>query len=640
LKKKVAVFANGWNSENVYKYLKGLQEYTPDHTIDYFVFLCHATYGITEELRNAMNTIYTLPDLSTFDAAIIFYPGINFENSIEYIYDKAEKAGIPVISIGRRYKDFYHIGIDNYVGMKELVNHLIEEHDVKTVQYIAGSRENFDSNERLRAVKDAFYEHNMSFSDDEIFYSNWELLPTTRHVMDMFEEGQKMPRAFICANDKLAESVSYALENCNIPTPEEVIVTGFDYIDEGQLFYPSIASVDQQYSLIGKASTEMLVKIFDGTIGDKKDDIIQCKFCLGESCGCQNTNNENERRRMYARGVPRKNILVDQMEGRRNRLESAIISATNFENLQDGICDVFTNSRGLEGDSFYYMVDPELRYIPEREKDAFPKFQYAEEMLVFLGKSHGKRVETKSIKTVELIPEYDGEDENHIYVFLALYFDAYVYGYLTFVDILDWIISDNMFYKFERSVAKSIILYKRNVQVIELNKRLSELMEKDPLTNVKNRIAYERYVSEMQKKYDRGEVKEFAVAFFDINNLKFVNDTLGHESGDIYIRNCCRLICNSFKHCPIFRIGGDEFVSFISGEDYDNREAILTEMRAAMRNIQKETDRVLEHVSFASGMAEYDSEIDNDFKSVFKRADNLMYKNKAAMKKEYGNSIR
>lgn len=47
---------------------------------------------------------------------------------------------------------------------------------------------------------------------------------------------------------------------------------------------------------------------------------------------------------------------------------------------------------------------------------------------------------------------------------------------------------------------------------------------------------------------------------FDINNLKIINDTLGHDFGDILIIDSCKLICKVFKRSPVYRIGGDEFV--------------------------------------------------------------------------------
>lgn len=61
----------------------------------------------------------------------------------------------------------------------------------------------------------------------------------------------------------------------------------------------------------------------------------------------------------------------------------------------------------------------------------------------------------------------------------------------------------------------------------------------------------------------------------DVNGLKFVNDTLGHAAGDEYIRQACHIVCRHFKHSPVYRIGGDEFVVVPHGEDLENYRDIL-----------------------------------------------------------------
>lgn len=64
------------------------------------------------------------------------------------------------------------------------------------------------------------------------------------------------------------------------------------------------------------------------------------------------------------------------------------------------------------------------------------------------------------------------------------------------------------------------------------------------------------------------ETVEFALLVADVNGLKEANDALGHESGDQLIKNTSRCICKIFEHSPVFRIGGDEFVVILTGEDY------------------------------------------------------------------------
>ena len=122
----------------------------------------------------------------------------------------------------------------------------------------------------------------------------------------------------------------------------------------------------------------------------------------------------------------------------------------------------------------------------------------------------------------------------------------------------------------------------------------------------------------------------------DMNNLKQINDDFGHKAGDLYIKGCCRLICEAFKHSPVFRIGGDEFVAVLQGQDYENRSEIAEKLRSnfAEAFAQQELDPWLRY-SAAVGVAEYTDE-DNSFEQVFKRADQMMYEEKKQFKQKYG----
>jgi len=214
---------------------------------------------------------------------------------------------------------------------------------------------------------------------------------------------------------------------------------------------------------------------------------------------------------------------------------------------------------------------------------------------------------------------------------MPLHCDSFVCGYIVLTDINEWL-ATNMFFKFENRFDHSLFLYRGNVQVTQLNRKLSSIMEKDPLTSVKNRRAFEDYIDTMNRAFKEGVLTEFAVAYFDVNNLKTINDNMGHEAGDTYIKNCCNLICNTFKKSPIFRIGGDEFVAILTEHDYEHRDAYLESMREKMRSPIMYTSPILEQVSIASGIAIYESEKDRDIRSVFKRADDAMYENKQEMK--------
>ena len=149
----------------------------------------------------------------------------------------------------------------------------------------------------------------------------------------------------------------------------------------------------------------------------------------------------------------------------------------------------------------------------------------------------------------------------------------------------------------------------------------------DALTGIRNKLAYTEFEEKMNRKIAKNCQEDFAVTVFDLNDLKKINDTKGHQAGDVHICEGCKFICEKFKHSPVFRIGGDEFVAVSSGEDYDNIEELM--LSFAEHNAQaKENGGIV----IACGMAKYKN--DDLLASVFLRADKKMYENKKMLKGE------
>ena len=147
----------------------------------------------------------------------------------------------------------------------------------------------------------------------------------------------------------------------------------------------------------------------------------------------------------------------------------------------------------------------------------------------------------------------------------------------------------------------------------------------DPLTGVKNKRAF----VEQEKAIDENlqESEPFSVAVCDVNGLKHINDTYGHKAGDEYIRSASRLICESFQHSPVFRIGGDEFVVILGARDHASRDDIVADF-----NSKVEANIGTDNVVIAIGISDFVPGQDTNLHAVFQRADSLMYSRKQQLK--------
>jgi diguanylate cyclase (GGDEF)-like protein len=180
-------------------------------------------------------------------------------------------------------------------------------------------------------------------------------------------------------------------------------------------------------------------------------------------------------------------------------------------------------------------------------------------------------------------------------------------------------------------------------QTMVLMKGMFDRLEKqaleDNLTQVKNTRAYQLKVQELDGliRKDPAQVLPFGVLMVDVNGLKGINDRFGHARGNDVLLRTVKYICDLFKHSPVYRVGGDEFVVILQNEDYANRKAILTQLKPWNRKRNYEDDRPWDQLAFASGFSAYDPENDINFLHVFLRADAAMYENK---KKAEGNRVR
>ena len=149
------------------------------------------------------------------------------------------------------------------------------------------------------------------------------------------------------------------------------------------------------------------------------------------------------------------------------------------------------------------------------------------------------------------------------------------------------------------------------------------------MTSVGNKTAFTAKVSEIR------DDEEYGIVLMDVNNLKMVNDTYGHEAGDEYIKGCCKVLCDTFAHSPVFRIGGDEFSVILKGRDYANRAALMKAIEATFERLWTERQSDPVH-RFSGSLGMSDSTVGRTTRETIKAADDAMYASKKAFKAKYG----
>ena len=179
------------------------------------------------------------------------------------------------------------------------------------------------------------------------------------------------------------------------------------------------------------------------------------------------------------------------------------------------------------------------------------------------------------------------------------------------------------------SLEKTINAVKLGVQT----EFVSQLAYKDGLTRIGNRTAFEEHLIELEKIKDT--IPAIGIIMFDVNDLKYVNDNLGHHEGDQLLLESAALIKEAFlrEDGECFRVGGDEFVVLLSGEEVQKRcKRGIFNFKEAMKDYNAKPNQEF-RISIADGYALYDeSQEGKKLMDIYQQADMMMYENKQKIK--------
>lgn len=155
---------------------------------------------------------------------------------------------------------------------------------------------------------------------------------------------------------------------------------------------------------------------------------------------------------------------------------------------------------------------------------------------------------------------------------------------------------------------------------------INSLAYTDSLTGVNNNTAYRRDVAKLRGNISDGSAC-FAVAVIDVNGLKQINDSYGHEYGNILISDTAAKAANVFGKENVYRIGGDEFAVLMKNATAEKCRELAEQFREELR-----TGGGAVLAAAAIGVSGF-RPTDGSYEEVFRRADEEMYRIKSEMKK-------
>ncbi len=624
MKKKIAVFANGWSNEYLELVLEGVRRRIGEENIDLFIFV-NFSVGDEEEIKNILEmSIFKLPDINDFDGVILLANTINLPSERKYLQEEIMKYNKPAVCLEYEMKDIPYLGTDTYQGVYDLIIHVLEKHNAQEFLFYSGPIDNLESQTRRKAVEDALETAGLVLREEQVLYANWSYYTAYEITKKWVQEHDRLPDAIVCANDEMALAVCTTLDSMGIRTPEDVIVTGCDCIQKGQEFYPILSTVGRGWERLGDQAMDYLLQKMAGEKIEPKT-ILHSNAVLGESCGCCVSRSKLKERLHSINQIYRlgKQNITDGWY--LNYLDSVISKTSTDQEMKTVMGGHYQNEHSYEGSDFMIcMVDDYLKNLDGDEIGS--RKMFTEYMEVCTRIKNGRACETERFLAKKLMPNYEEDNTAHMYVFVTLHEQNECIGYIMQKDHTALLYNQEI-YLWKERIGRDLKRVRQNVHLEELNKKLREISITDALTGLRNRNGFEVLALPYLQKCQQ-EGRNSAIVFADINHMKTINDQYGHLQGDLALCTVAEAIKRSLPQDWIaVRYGGDEFIMVGDCEDMHEAELIRQKLEKELNEL-KEKRQLVFQLSASLGAVVMHPKEKYSLEEYLRKADEAMYEAK------------
>ena len=565
--------------------------------------------------------IFKLIDYENIDGVIISQRVMYSHQSETEIVEQCEKHNVPVVSLNFPDKKIPSVCFDDKYSFEKMVDHLIEKHGCKKLRLVAGPKGNGYSMTREDAFKNSLEKHGLKFNQKEIMYGDFWRIPALQRMDEFFASGAELPDAFVCANDAMAIAVCEKLFEKGLHVPDDVIVTGFDGLDLAEYHIPKISTVRCDNEYAGREAVKIMASLFAGEKIEQLR-VLEPEMQFRESCGCRpiDIRSANNYAYLSERDIGHQHYLNYKQQ------ELATYSAS-LDKLSD-LKDIFLNKMPFSNNA-WIMLNHKFLNMEENFK-FFEDKPFDDKIDTFLCVQDSKGVEFPVIERRQYLPnlaETFAQGYTNL-LFMPLIFGEEFLGYLAVL-----FENDNLeISRYERFAQNA----SQTLSSVKTHEKLEYLLVRDQLTGVFNRRGFysqiERFVF---LKLRNKKESNLIIYSIDMDFLKEINDTYGHNDGDFAIKVLADAISVSAgKNSVTARFGGDEFVCAVI-ENGDCEQAI----KKYKEKFQKYLDDVNEasgkpykvraSIGAQSALITEDLSIEN----IIAQADKLMYSDKSTKKR-------
>ena len=622
MNKRIAIFTNGFSNEFIEHIVTGLQKKAKEDSVDIFVFVTYCSPNDHELQNKCQLNIFHLPDPADFDGAIMLTNTYNFPDEQERVCARFQRAGVPMLSLEVDVPGMSCIKTENYQGVRDLAIHLVEHHKAKKIIYVNGVAGNVENATRRQALVDVLKEHGLELYDE--FNCDFGFYTSYLSMKRFLKEGKELPDAIVCANDNMALGINSALNEGGYKIPDDVLLTGFDMIKDGQHTFPILSTVSRGWEKFGELAYDKL-KYQIANPDERFNEEYHSYFVPSESCGCPPTEEADKNRFNAIRNTYFDNLHQSILDMFFMGLQVPLSFAEKKEDFYEkGIQS--TNDIPLMGPDYCLCTEPEFF---EQDDDQYPERirGYSSNMDILYELRGGKRRSLSHFDSKTLYPDYAYEEgKSNIYIFAPLNYLNFIIGYIAIKNSPKLLFNLGL-NRFIKNMNAQLFSMRRHIFSERTNAELKKIYMRDALTGLYNRLGCQNvlydYISSRKKENEKS-----LLVFADIDRMKTINDVYGHLNGDFAIK----ATAEAFKKCSpeewLFgRYGGDEFIAVGPCPETDTIEQLLRQISESMNNEFKSLNLAfMLHASIGYTVIEPDEEA--TIRDYIDRADKYMYAEK------------
>ena len=568
--KNIAVLSTGADSDLQARMLKGIEIYGKAHGYNIAVF--HWFTGAYEREKHNLGEVNMayLPDLSLFDGVIIFSNTFHIEENKRRMEELLEKLTCPIVCVGSKMADYYHVECDGYAAMRKMVEHFVTDHKMTRIHFVKGVAGNPDAEARFKAYEDVLSEHGIPVIPERISQGDFYVTGAERAAKEIFSSKLPFPEAVICANDTMAMTICACMQEKGYRVPEDVCVAGYDYSFEGQHCDPKLTTVRTRFREMGETACKVLIDVLSGK-EVPKETLLEDEVIFGDSCGCS-AKNKDVVMLEEAHGEVFHRKMVHQMI----ELEKNITVAKDYIGWLEAMKDFV---KLVDPSEFYFCTNEdfvetvfERSYAEQESMSLEEKLAYSPMTKVLIAYQNGVFKEKEPFESGFALDDiFKDKDKAKLYFFSPLHCLERNYGYFVFVDS-DYVIDNQLYVYWLISIGHSVENIRKQNLLQNAMKRLDEMYIKDSLTGAYNRFGMERFFAEIKMKSIMSKSK-IQISFMDLDGLKIINDKFGHEEGDRIINAAAEILMKNAGKYYVIRYGGDEFIVMGTAQNAKEAEA-------------------------------------------------------------------